>query len=209
MSRPDYASRTRRPPRIPTAAEVARVLKVTGRDKGGFRDHVIISLAAGTGLRESEIVGLDVDDVVTPAGNVRHVVQLRVFKRAGAGADPRAQRVHLPESTYWVLDKYVKVERFDLGLSTGAPLFTSMKRNRLSTRAVRGMWARWQEAARFDHLYPFHALRHFAVSAIRRRSRDIRVAQLFARHAKLQTTTVYDHPSDEELAAAVRDHLDT
>ena len=190
---------------MPTAAEVARVLKVSGRDREGFRDHVIISLAAGSGLRESEIVGLDVDDVVTAAGNVRHVVQLRVFKRAGAGADPRAQRAHLPESTWWKLDKFVRVRRFDLGLSMGLPLFTSKKGNRLSTRAVRALWRRWQQAAGFDHLYGFHALRHFAISTVRRRSRDVRVAQLFARHAKLQTTLVYDHPGEEEIAAAVRD----
>ena len=208
MSRPDYASRTRRPPRMPTAAEVARVLKVSGRDRDGFRDHVIISLAAGSGLRESEIVGLDLHDLLTDAGNVRHVVRLRVFKRAGAGADPEAQRVHLPEATWWKLDKYVKLPRpSNVGgrRPTSPAVFLSRKGNRLSTRAVRALWRRWQQAAGFDHLYGFHSLRHFAISSVRRAARDVRVAQLFARHTKLQTTLIYDHPGDEEIAAAVRD----
>jgi site-specific recombinase XerC len=197
---------------MPTAAEVARVLKVSGRDREGFRDHVIISLAAGTGLRESEIVGLDVADVVTAAGHTRRVLQLRVFKRAGAGADPDAQRVHLPEATAWKLDKFVRPMLAGRGLTPWGtpapllgPLFTSRKGNRLSTRAVRAMWRRWQEAAGFDHLFGFHALRHFAISTVRRRSKDIRLAQVFARHSKLQTTTIYDHPGDEEIAAAVKD----
>jgi len=56
----------------------------------------------------------------------------------------------------------------------------------------------------FDRLYPFHALRHTAVTEVYRRSRDLFLAQRFARHVSPLTTTVYTHPSDQELWASVR-----
>lgn len=202
-----YANRTRRPPRTPTDAEINRVLKVSGRDKEGFRDHVILSVAVGTGLRESEIVGLDVGDVLTKDRNVRRVIQLRVFKRAPRDVDPRElaklQRARLGDATYYKLEKYARVEK--LGeFYDDAPVFWSRKGNRLSTKAVRTMWRKWQEAAGFDHLYPFHALRHYAITACRRRTKDLRKAQTFARHAHFSTTTIYDEVSDEEMAEAMR-----
>ncbi len=59
--------------------------------------------------------------------------------------------------------------------------------------------------AGFDRLYPFHALRHTAVTNVYRASRDLFLAQRFARHVSPLTTTVYTHPSDQELYAGVRD----
>lgn len=59
--------------------------------------------------------------------------------------------------------------------------------------------------AGFGRLYPFHATRHSAVTAVYRASRDLFLAQRFARHASPLTTTVYTHVSDEELFLRVRD----
>ena len=50
-----------------------------------------------------------------------------------------------------------------------------------------------------DFLYGFHALRHTAVTNVYRATRDLFLAQRFARHASPLTTTVYTHPSDQEL----------
>jgi integrase/recombinase XerC len=202
-----YANRTRRPPRTPTDAEIARVLKVSGAHREGFRDHVILSVAVGLGLRESEIVGLNVGVILTKDRNVRRVFQLEVFKRAPRDVDPatlaKMQRSRLGDATYYKLEKYARVEK--LGeFYDDAPVFWSKKGNRLSTRAVRAMWHKWQRAARFDHLYPFHALRHYAITSCRRRTGDLRKAQTLARHANYSTTTIYDEVSDEEMTEAVR-----
>jgi site-specific recombinase XerC len=62
----------------------------------------------------------------------------------------------------------------------------------------------WQIRAGFSRLYPFHSLRHCAVTNIYRASRNLFLAQRFARHASPLTTTVYTHPSDEELIEGVR-----
>ena len=67
---------------------------------------------------------------------------------------------------------------------------------------------RWsfREAQRagLDRLYPFHSLRHSAVTNVYRQTRDLFLAQRFARHASPLTTTVYTHPSDEKLANSLR-----
>jgi site-specific recombinase XerD len=53
-------------PRTLSPDEAERLLEVTGQHVDGFRDHVIFQLALATGLREHEIVGLNVGDVVRP-----------------------------------------------------------------------------------------------------------------------------------------------
>ena len=55
-----------------------------------------------------------------------------------------------------------------------------------------------------NRLYPFHCLRHSAVTNVYRATRDLFLAQRFARHVSPLTTTVYTHPSDEEMASRLR-----
>ena len=62
----------------------------------------------------------------------------------------------------------------------------------------------WQVKTGFDRLYPFHALRHTAVTNVYRASRDLFLAQRFERHASPLTTTIYTHPGDEELWRGIR-----
>jgi len=198
-----FATRNRRPPRTLTDDEIARLLKVSGEHRTGFRDHMVLSLALGCGLRESEIVALDVEDVTSDGRRPRRTLQLRVFKRGGGHEDASAQRVPLPDATYYKLEKYLRVLRAE-GRTSG-PLFASRKLGgRLSDRGVRLMFRTWQKRAGFDHLYAFHHLRHTAISNVQRAARDIRVTQKFARHANINTTTIYEHASDEEVARAVK-----
>ena len=50
----------------------------------------------------------------------------------------------------------------------------------------------------------FHALRHTAVTNVYRASSDLFLAQRFARHVSPLTTTLYTHPSDEEVNVLIR-----
>ncbi len=74
----------------------------------------------------------------------------------------------------------------------------------LSPRRVQFAWRTWQKKAGFDRLYPFHCLRHSAITTVYRRSRDLFLAQRFARHVSPLTTTVYTHPSDDEMRWKLR-----
>ena len=89
-------------------------------------------------------------------------------------------------------------------LALDAPLFCNQSGERISKRRIQFAWATWQRRAGFDRIYGFHPLRHTAVTNVYRASRDLFLAQRFARHLSPLTTTVYTHPSDEETAGRVR-----
>jgi integrase/recombinase XerC len=181
-----------------TSDEQSLILRVT---QPNLRDHVIISLALGTGLRLAEIVGLDVGDVFTLDGTPR--VRVRIRKEIAKGG--RAADVFLPDRLVVKLRRYWtwKCRRGE-ALDPNAPLFANQSGRRISKRRVQDAWSRWQRQAGFDRVYGFHALRHTAVTNVYRTSHDLFLAQRFARHVSPLTTTVYTHPSDDETAARVR-----
>jgi integrase/recombinase XerC len=75
---------------------------------------------------------------------------------------------------------------------------------RLSARQLRHLFAVWQERAGFERHVGFHTLRHHACSAVYRASKDLRLTQKFARHKSVVTTSIYTHPTDDELLRAVQ-----
>lgn len=189
-------------PRTLSAQEIAALLSATGEHRSGFRDHVLFSVALGTGLREHEILALNWQDVCTEAG-ARRVVRLHTYKRSND--NPEAQEVHLSNGLRRKLERLRKNARRD-GLPAGPedPVFLSQRRRRLSDRMVREAFKVWQERAGFDRRFTFHALRHTAITrAYKAGGNDIRLAQRFARHASVTSTERYTHPSDEDLAAVV------
>src|SRR5229473_795521 len=180
-------------PQTLTHAEQRAILRATSSNP---RDHLIYSLALGTGLRLAEIVGLDVGDVYTPDGRPKNRVRLR----PEIAKNGRAGDVFVPDA---LLAKFRKFWRHKATrherLWPEDPLFCSQRRTRISPRRVQFAFRTWQVKAGFDRLYPFHCLRHTAVTAVYRASRDLFLAQRFARHVSPLTTVVYTHPSDEEL----------
>ena len=199
-----YVDNIARPPKTLTELEQRLLLKASGEHAAGWRDHVILCLALGTGLREHEIVALDVGDVFNDEGKARRRIQLRVFKRSSH--ETEGQEVVLPDGVRAKLDKlYRRKKRGGESVAGDAPVFVSRKGNRLSTRQLRHAFKVWQERAGFERSFNFHAMRHTACSNLYRRTRDIRLTQRFARHRSILTTSIYAHPSDEDLVRSVRD----
>ena len=168
---------------------------------GRPREALVVSLALGTGLRLAEIVGLDIGDVYLPGGQPRVRVRLRpeIAKRGRAGD------VFLPDGLKPKLARFWSYKRAQgERLDPGAPLFRSQTGRRLSKRRVQVLFRELQIEAGLDRHYPFHALRHTAITNVYRASKDLFLAQRFARHASPLTTVVYTHPSDEELREGVR-----
>lgn len=200
-----YADRTRRPPKILSEAEQKRLLKVSGEHADDFRDHMIFSLALGCALREHEIVGLNVGDVSPDCWRkAMRAIDLRVFK--GARRETGVQRVQVPDGTYYKLEKYIRTTFCETGYkpSPETPLFPSRQSKRLSTRRLRELFAEWQARCGFEHRYNFHALRHTSLTNVYRVTKNIRLVQRVARHASLNTTAIYEHASEADVAAAVR-----
>lgn len=186
-------------PQTLTYGEQREILKASFSNP---RDHLIYSLALGTGLRLAEIVGLDVGDLYLPHGKPRARIRLRRDLAKGG----RLADVFLPDSLIRKLRRFWAWKtRNGEELQPSDPLFCSQGgKRRISKRRVQFAFRTWQIKAGFDRLYPFHALRHTAVTNVYRASRDLFLAQRFARHVSPLTTTVYTHPSDEELFKQVR-----
>ena len=123
------------------------------------RDHVIFSLALGTGLRLAEIVGLNVGDVFTSTGVPRSRIRLR--KEIAKGG--RAGDVFLPDA---LGPKLVAFHRYKVrsgeSVAPSAALLCNQSGHRISTRRVQMAFKTWQQRAGFDRIYGFHALRHYA-----------------------------------------------
>jgi site-specific recombinase XerC len=198
-----YADRTRRPPKVLSDAQQAKLLKVSGEHRDGFRDHVIFSVALGCALREHEIAALTVGDVADERGlKPKRSIDLRVFK--GARREKGVQRVHVPDGTYYKLEKYLRVRFINHRPMATEPLFPSRLGRHISTRRLRELFAEWQARARFEHRYNFHALRHTSLTNVYRATKNIRLVQRVARHASLNTTAIYEHASEDDVAAAVK-----
>lgn len=188
-------------PQTLTRDEQRALLAITAPE---LRDHLIFAMALGTGLRLGELVGLDVGDVFFPTGAPRD----RIRVRAAIAKRGRVGDVFLPEALVPKLARFWTYKR-ERNESTGphAPLFCGISRRRISTRRIQVLFHEWQDRAGFGRHYPFHGLRHSSVTNIYRSSRDLFLAQRFARHASPLTTVIYTHPSDEELREGVRDLL--
>jgi len=81
----------------------------------------------------------------------------------------------------------------------------SNQRRRLCLRQIQVLFRKWQAAAGFERIYPFHTLRHTAVTNVYRATKDLYLTQRFARHSSPLTTTVYTHVSDAEMYMRLRE----
>ncbi len=189
-----------RAPETMTAAEQAALLAATAAHPAP-RDHVLYSMALGTGLRLRELLGLNVDDVSPDGREVRRRVVLDPATTKGG----RRGEVFLPERLIPKLRTFLAWKReHGESVEADAPLFASNRGGRLSPRAAQWRFAWWQKRAGFDRRYNFHSMRHSAITNLYRAKHDLFLAQRFARHASPLTTIVYTHPADEELYEGIR-----
>ena len=181
-----------------TAQEQRRLLEITARDPEALRDHMILAFALGTGLRLHEILALNIGDVALPDIRSRSRVRLRVAKGG------RRSDIFLPRRLQSKLQKFlVWKRRGGEPLDAEAPLFLSTQGRRLSKRRAQQLYGNWQVRAGLDQRHTFHALRHTSVNAVYRSTRDLLLTQRFARHSSLLVTSIYLHPTDEDLARSV------
>jgi integrase/recombinase XerC len=156
----------------------------------GRRDRAILELFYASGLRLSELTGLDLDDVNLSARMVR--VLGKGGKERIVPFHPRAaQAIRL-----WLAD------RADIGDSPS--LFVNYRGGRLSTRSVDRLVRKYvaQCSTRFG-ISP-HALRHSFATHLLQRGADLRAIQELLGHARLSTTQRYTHVNAAQLMEAHR-----
>ena len=171
-----------------------------GKDRPeALRDRAVLELLYATGVRVSELCGLDRADL----DESRRVV--RVF---GKGAKERAVPYGLPAQR--ALDDWLRHGRPHLtsgvgraGGAGGDALFLGVKGGRLQQTVVRRIVDAAARAAGLPHTSP-HDLRHSAATHLLDGGADLRAVQDLLGHASLSSTQIYTHVSTERLRAAFK-----
>jgi len=156
-----------------------------------LRDRAVLELLYATGIRVSELCGLDLTDV----DDSRRVV--RVF---GKGAKERTVPYGVPAQR--ALDAWRDHGRPHLTTASGA-LFVGAKGGRLQQTVARRIVAAAARAAGLPHTSP-HDLRHSAATHLLDGGADLRAVQDLLGHASLSSTQIYTHVSTERLREAFR-----
>ncbi|MCM4083301.1 tyrosine recombinase XerC [Paractinoplanes hotanensis] len=181
-------------PTVLRADQAATLVETAGPDETeGVRDRAVLELLYATGVRVSELCGLDRTDV----DEARRVV--RVF---GKGAKERAVPYGLPAQR--ALDDWLRHGRPKLATTaSGDALFLGVKGGRLQQTVVRRIVDGAARAAGLPHTKP-HDLRHSAATHLLDGGADLRAVQDLLGHSSLSSTQIYTHVSTERLRAAFK-----
>ncbi|MCL4140478.1 UNVERIFIED_CONTAM: hypothetical protein GTU68_067472 [Idotea baltica] len=154
----------------------------------GLRDRAMLELLYGCGLRVSELVSLQVDQVNLNQGVVR------VW-----GKGNKERLVPMGEAAIDWIKRYMRDARDNLVKGVSSTLFLSL-RGREMTR--QSFWHRIKThgltAGINGHLSP-HTLRHAFATHLVNHDADLRVVQLLLGHSDLSTTQIYTHVARERL----------
>lgn len=146
-------------------------------DKMKERDIAIVTLLLHTGIRISELVGLDLNDINFKDSSIRVI-------RKGGDED----YVYFDEEVEYALKSYIDSERpKDTGLTA---LFISRKGNRISIRAVERMVRKYAAVLPNKKITP-HKLRSTFASHLYRKTGDIYLVKDALHHKNISTTTRY------------------
>lgn len=168
--------------------EAERLVTLAGDDPLTVRDRALLELAYSSGLRLSELAGLDVARVDFASGEARVL---------GKGAKERV--VPVGRAALEALRAWLPV-RAALAPAHEAALFVGRGGSRLSPRAIESRLAAWAVKRGLDrHVHP-HMLRHSFASHLLQSSGDLRAVQELLGHASIASTQVYTHLDFQALA---------
>jgi integrase/recombinase XerD len=201
LIRVDVASRLelpRQPRLLPeplTVAEVERLLESAGPEPpGAIRERTLLELLYAAGLRVSEAVGLDLEDLSTDGGFVRVI-----------GKGDRERLVPVGDVALDWLARWIGGDRIRLLAAghvaphRGGPLFVGDRGRRLARQHA---WSAVRAAARRAGLGPHvspHTLRHSFATHLLEGGADLRVVQELLGHASISTTQLYTHLTGERI----------
>jgi integrase/recombinase XerC len=158
-----------------------------------LRDRVLLELLYATGIRVSELCGLDLADV--DRGR-------RVVRVLGKGNKERSVPYGVPAEK--ALDAWLRRGRGALaGSKSGDALLLGARGGRLQTTIARRIVGAYAQAAGLPRTSP-HGLRHSAATHLLEGGADLRAVQELLGHSSLSSTQIYTHVTVERLRAAYR-----
>ena len=165
-----------------------RLLEAAPQSLEDRRDLAMWELAYSSGLRVSELVGLDLSALDLVAGEARVLGKGRKERLVPVGrAAVLALQVWLGERAAWLREDC-------------AAVFITPKGRRISVRAVQLRLKQWALRQGVEgRLYP-HMLRHSFASHLLESSGDLRAVQELLGHSDIRTTQIYTHLDFQHLA---------
>jgi integrase/recombinase XerC len=178
-------------PHFLSSEDVGKLLEAPPANRPfGLRDRAMLETMYSAGLRVSELVGLNDDDVDKSAGIVRVRGKGRKERLAPVGSYAHKALAR------W-LDERKLAE--SLRKSPSPPIFTNKFGKRLTTRSVGRLLEKHIETAGLDRRTTPHTLRHSFATHLLDRGADIRSVQELLGHKSLGTTQIYTHLSTANL----------
>ncbi|MFH1678982.1 MAG: tyrosine recombinase XerC [Candidatus Omnitrophota bacterium] len=171
-------------PKFLTEEEVNKLLQFPqSTDERSLRDRAILEMFYSTGIRISELVGLDIEDVDFISG---------VAKVKGKGKKERLAPVG--EYALKAVQAYL-----DKSKRQSHALFLNKNGSRLTTRGTGNIVRKYIRLASLRQGISAHSLRHSFATHLLNRGADLRSVQELLGHANLSTTQIYTHLTTEKL----------
>lgn len=179
-------------PRFLEYAEIKRLLETPPMDSWlGARDRAILETLYSTGIRVSELVGLNMDDI----DFLSEVIHIR-------GKGKKERIAPISSSALQAIQHYMEFRnkrcqnnsQFDTRV-----LFVNKHGQRLSTRSVRRKMDKYLKMAGLDPNISPHTLRHSFATHMLNNGADLRSVQELLGHQSLSTTQVYTHLTTKRL----------
>ena len=179
----------RKYPEILTAKEVELFLEQPQCvDAKGFRDHAMLELLYATGIRVSELISLDMDDLNLAAGFIR------------CASKGKERIIPLYHTAVKALQDYVRNVRPQLIADSGEEaLFVNMNGERMSRQGFWKIIKHYQEKAGIEKDITPHTLRHSFAVHLLENGADLRSIQEMLGHADISSTQIYTHVVKRQL----------
>lgn len=186
---------SQRQPVYLTLTETERLLDTINNEKNDFlrsRDLAIVFTFLTTGMRLSELVSINITDIVNDHFNI-------------IGKGNKERTVYLTDNCLQLIYSYILVRAKYIGDKYIDALFISTRKKRISNRAVQSTIDKYLKKAGFDtSIYSTHKLRHTAATLMYKYGNvDIRALKDILGHSNVSTTQIYTHLDDEDLKNAV------
>ena len=189
--------------RLPKAIDVEQVEKLLSAPDDtnllGARDRAILETLYSTGIRVSELVGINRGDIDDPGAALIVRGKGRKERIVPLGSHAMAALRHYAG----VLD--AELVRNGQSPDPIAPLFINKHGGRLSTRSVRRKVSKYLAQAGLDPNISPHTLRHSFATHLLDNGADLRSVQELLGHQSLSTTQVYTHLTTQRMRDAYND----
>ncbi len=170
------------------ADRMARLLDLQGDGPIVIRDRAILELLYSSGLRLSELTGLNLGDLDIADATVRVT-----------GKGNKERILPVGRLALQALRSWFKV-RADLAGADELAVFVSSRGSRISARSVQARVEYWAKRQGIDMRVHPHLLRHSFATHLLESSHDLRGVQELLGHANIATTQVYTHLDFQHLA---------